>query len=203
MSNEDNDKQQEFSGILYNLVLIGSAAVGKTCLFNIWAGNAFRGTYITTLGVDKVTLTEKRDDVTYNIKIWDTTGQERFASLATKYLRKADGVFFVYSVNDRATFDEIEKWVNVMKEANSHDKLQKILIANKIDLEKNVSTEEGEALAKKLGMTYCETSAKQGNGVEDTYKKLLNAVITVNYEKAQKKIFQLKDKKAKKNKTSC
>jgi small GTP-binding protein len=199
MSNEDgNDKQQDPPGILYNLVLIGSAAVGKTCLFNIWTGNAFREIYITTLGIDKVTLTEERDGVTYNIKVWDTTGQERFASLATKYLRKADGVFFVYAVDDKTTFDEINKWVSIMKDTNSHEKLQKILIANKIDLPRKVSTEEGETLAKQLGMTYCETSAKDGTGVKDTYKKLVNAVITVNYEKAQKKIFKLKNEKKKK-----
>lgn len=205
MSNEDgNDKQQDPPGILYNLVLIGSPAVGKTCLFNIWTGETFRDVYITTLGVDKVTLTEERDGVTYNVKVWDTTGQERFASLATKYLRKADGVFFVYAVDDKTTFDEINKWVSIMKDTNSHEKLQKILIANKIDLPRKVSTEEGETLAKQLGMTYCETSAKDGTGVKDTYKKLVNAVITVNYEKAQKKIFKLKNEKKKKtSKCQC
>ena len=56
----------------------------------------------------------------------------------------------------------------------------------------------GETLAKQLGMTYCETSAKDGTGVKDTYKKLVNAVITVNYEKAQKRIFKLKNEKKKK-----
>lgn len=203
MSTEEEKDNQQGSGILYNLVLIGDPAVGKTCLFNIWSGGSFRETYITTLGVDKVTLTEKRDDIVYNFKVWDTTGQERFAALATRYLRKADGVFFVYAVNERDTYNEIHKWVNILKETNSHEKLQKVLIANKIDLERKVSPEEGEKLAKQLGMVYCETSAKNGTGVEETYKKLVNAVITSNYEKAQKKMLQLKDLKNKKTKKGC
>ena len=48
-------------------------------------------------------------------KLWDTTGQERYTSLTTQYLRKADGVFFVYEVNNRNSFVNINKWLKMIK----------------------------------------------------------------------------------------
>ena len=47
-----------------------------------------------------------------------------------------------------------------------------VLIGNKIDLERSVKREDGEALANDLKCEYLETSAKTGENVEIAFQKL-------------------------------
>ncbi len=57
-----------------------------------------------------------------------------------------------------------------------------ILVGNKIDLEENrkVSKEEGKILADKLKMGFFEVSAKNGTGIEDLFKNLIDNVYEKN-----------------------
>ena len=55
-------------------------------------------------------------------------------------------------------------------------------MANKIDLERSVTKEEGEDFAKSKSITYSETSAKTGLNIKETFNNLYN------------EIFQLKGK---------
>ena len=183
--------------IIYNIVTIGDSRVGKTCVISRMCGKPFSTSHITTMGVDKISLTEKLNGKTYIIKIWDTTGQERFASLATQYLRKADGVIFVYAVNDKDSYNNISKWVDMLKKTNANPNLQMVLVANKIDLERIVSTEEGNELAQKLKMNYSETSAKTGEGIKEVYDGLVQALVKENDKKVQGQILKSGNKKEK------
>lgn len=51
---------------------------------------------------------------------------------------------------------------------NAYSKMIILLVANKCDLklERQVSTEEGQAFAQRNNLLYFETSAKTGQGVE-------------------------------------
>ena len=57
---------------------------------------------------------------------------------------------------------------------NAEKSIQKILIANKSDLtyEREVSKNEGEALAKKYGIKYIETSAKTDKNINLAFENL-------------------------------
>ena len=41
------------------------------------------------------------------MQIWDTAGQERFRNIPSTYYKGAAGVIFVYSVNDRNSFNNL------------------------------------------------------------------------------------------------
>ena len=164
----------------YNIALIGDSGVGKTSIVSKLCNKQFRDNYITTVGIDKETKVSIIDNIKCVTKLWDTTGQERYTSLTTQYLRKADGVFFVYEVNNRNSFVNINKWLKMIKESNKNDALQCCLIANKIDLERVVSEEEGKQMAREIDMEYIETSAKNGDGVNKAYEDLLRKLIGVN-----------------------
>ena len=43
------------------------------------------------------------------------------------------GIILAYSVTEESTYDNIEKWISQINESTNGD-VQKILIANKIDL---------------------------------------------------------------------
>ena len=75
----------------FKVLLLGAAGVGKTCLFNQFVSGVFSETTNATIGCDmKIKDVSYKSDKTgnvYNIKleVWDTSGQERFQSLAKQY----------------------------------------------------------------------------------------------------------------------
>ena len=98
----------------------------------------------------------------------DTAGMERFRELTSAQYKCADAVFVVFAVDDQASYDDVEKWLG---EANKYvnDKVPRILLANKDDLEEGrvVTPEMSQALATKCGLKLYETSAKTGKNVHE------------------------------------
>ena len=109
MAEEPTAPKEEFAG-KYSIITVGDAAVGKTCLAQRFIGMKFNESHITTVGIDNMSKKVTKGDKTYLFQIWDTTGQERFASMAKQYLRKAHGVLFVFAYNDKKSYEDIHKW---------------------------------------------------------------------------------------------
>lgn len=84
----------------------------------------------------------------------------------------------VYDVTRRDSFDNIVKWLDEVK-AHSHGKIEVALVGNKTDLEqrREVTTEDGEKFAKKNGFIFTETSALNGNGVNEIFEILATRVL--------------------------
>jgi Ras-related protein Rab-1A len=79
----------------------------------------------------------------------------------------------VFDITDRKSFIDIENWM-IEAEKYANQKIVKILIGNKSDMEANreVSKEEARAFAASMGMEYIETSAKTTQNVEKTFMRL-------------------------------
>ena len=198
----ETSPEQGIAGV-YNIITIGNCAVGKTCLTKRYNGKEFEETHLTTVGLDMTTKTYVKNGKNYNIKFWDTTGQERFASLAKQYLRKAQGVLFVYSIDDKQTYDSIKKWMDMLRSANSKEYIAMALVGNKCDLPqemRKVTKEEGEQLATELGMKFFETSAKTGVGVNESYDYLIEEIIENNKKIIEQKNSRLGNQEKKKDK---
>lgn len=112
------------------------------------------------------------------MQIWDTAGQERYRAISTTYYRDVKAVLVVYDVSARATFDQVERWIKEIHQYASGN-VVKVLVGNKIDLKRQVSTREGEELAKKFGALYSETSAKDGRGIEECFTRVLREIVKI------------------------
>ena len=102
-------------------------------------------------------------------------------------------VCLVYSVTEKSSFQDIEFWFKQFKYKGSEATLF-VLIGNKIDLadKREVSFEEGEALAKKYGMLFFETSAKNGDNIKNVYEQSCQEIakrIDNGYYNLNSKIF--------------
>ena len=104
----------------------------------------------------------------------DTAGQERFRTLTSSFYRNAKVIIFVYDITDRETFDNVEG--HHIDSARYAKQSANFLVANKTDREKDrkVSKEEGESLANKLGVAFCEASAKDGTGIEELLRHVVD-----------------------------
>ena len=98
------------------------------------------------------------------MQIWDSAGQERYKALIPSYVRGASIIFIVYDISNKNTFNNVNTWINFIKQINTENSLL-ILCGNKLDLQRQVTTKEGLNLAEKENMIFFETSAKSGEGV--------------------------------------
>ena len=79
----------------------------------------------------------------------------------------------VYSIIDKNSFEQLNFWINLVKEVNKDKKIIFGIAANKSDLFESqiVSFEEGKKFADSNDILFFESSAKTGNNVEDIFYK--------------------------------
>ena len=53
--------------------------------------------------------------------------------MASLYYKEASGAILVYDITDKTSFDRVMHWVNELKQ--NVEKIQMIIVGNKIDLE--------------------------------------------------------------------
>ena len=118
--------------------------------------------------------TYKIEDLVFKIELWDTAGQERYKSITAAYYKGAKGALVVYDVTSKPSFENVDKWMNEIKEKSSKD-LKLMIIGNKIDLVdgRQVTSEEGLEKAKVLDVPLMETSALDSTNVKEAFNDLL------------------------------
>ncbi|RSH76887.1 uncharacterized protein EHS24_003820 [Apiotrichum porosum] len=131
-----------------------------------------------TIGVDFKVKSIELDGHRYKLSVWDTAGQERFRTLTSSYYRGAQGVVLVYDVSSRNSFDELIKWFREIDTYCSED-VVKIIVGNKVDKEfsRQVTSEEGQAFADRMGTLFVECSAKTNVHVTDAFQELVRRIL--------------------------
>ena len=163
-----------------HLVTLGDSKVGKTSLVVRYMDDEFNVNYLSTMGIDfKAKKIKLPNNEEIKVKISDTAGQERFKSIASNYMKKANGIILVYDITDRISFQNIDNWVESINQESENSK-PIILIGNKSDRisDRKVEKTEGEELAKNCcgGIKFYETSCKTGENVENAINDLINDV---------------------------
>lgn len=156
-------------------IIIGESSVGKTCIVNRYTDGSFTDSFLTTVGVDFKIKTIEIDGVPIKIQIWDTAGQEQFHTITKSYYRGSHGILLVFDISNKSTLTKTKMWMNSIKEAASED-VTIALIGNKKDLERQVSEEEGLAIAKEYGLPYFETSAKNGDSIDEVFNIMASTI---------------------------
>lgn len=162
---------------LLKLLLIGDSGVGKTCLLFRFAEDKFNAQFISTIGIDFKIRTVNVDGKRLKLQIWDTAGQERFRTITTAYYRGAAGIMLVYDVTNERSFENIKNWMRNIEE-HAADDVEKMIIANKCDNEESrvISREKGQNLAMDHNVAFYETSAKNGDNVEEAFISIARVI---------------------------
>jgi small GTP-binding protein len=170
--------------------LIGDVGVGKTSLLLRFAEDTFSDTSVSTIGVDfkNKSIVVKGQPV--KLQIWDTAGQERFRTITSAYYREAHGIFVVYDVTNKDSYNNVRDWI---AEAHKYNETARLyLLANKIDLVTDKKEKEQLELqrafyAREYAMNYNGTSnkrllhdftsAKTGDGVSYVFEEMAAAIL--------------------------
>ena len=73
-----------------------------------------------TFSFKEIVLNNKKK---VKLKLIDTGGQEKYRALSKSYFKNADGVLFVYSINDEDSFNHIKEWITLFNENNNGKKV--------------------------------------------------------------------------------
>ena len=195
-------EDEEYS-LIFKMILIGDSGVGKTNILNRYINNKFLETTKSTVGVELGTKIEEYNNKKIKIQIWDTAGQERYKSITKTYYKGAKGVFIVYDVTIRKSFENVTTWVECVDKFAKTNVLR-ILVGNKTDLEDKrvISKEEGKKLAEENGLKFYEISAKTMTGLVEMFEDVAKEYVQI-YEQKAIKNFQLKKTNETKNKRKC
>ena len=155
---------------LYKILLLGDSTVGKTCFLLRYMDDSFLDLHMATIGLDyrlKTMILEEQKIV--KVQLWDTAGQDKFRAITRNYYKGASGIILIFDVTNIKSYENIQKWINEIKEEIS-EQVSIVLIGNKIDNinERKITKEQGDKLASEIGVKFFETSAKTGEGVNES-----------------------------------
>ena len=150
----------------HKVIFVGDACTGKTSIINRIIDNPFNDTYEVSIGIDFMSKNIRFRGQNIKIQIWDSAGQEKYKGLIPSYVRNSSIVFLVYDVSNRSSFDNVSNWISFVKNI---EKTTMILCGNKIDLTREVQTNEGQELAKKEDLLFFECSAKTNENIKKMF----------------------------------
>ena len=166
----------------FKILTLGESGVGKTAILRRYVENKFEKHHLATIGIDYQSKTIKIKNKEIKLKIWDTAGQERYLNLASHLYKGADGIMLVYDITDEYSFSKITDWMEQINSNLSKNEIGIVLIGNKSDIEDRIiDTEKGEEKAKEYGIQYFETSALNGNGINEAFEGLAKQILK-NYK---------------------
>ena len=158
------------------VALLGDSTVGKTAICNSLMNIELSQDMLSTIGSDKLeTKFPLKNGTEIKLILWDTAGQERFRSVALKAIKAVQGIVIVFDVTLKKSFQNIDLWLEEIK--NNFNNPSLVLFGNKVDMDKEkweVTKEEAEQYAKKMNLQYFETSAKTKKGLNEGFSYIVN-----------------------------
>ena len=160
----------------FNVIILGESQVGKSSMISSLQGEPFEDYSLSTTGIDFFNDTAEFDGVKYKFKIFDTAGQERFKSISGSTIKVADGFLVVFAANNINSFEQVKYWIHTIEEQINLENKPIIIVANKIDLEREVLHDEGLKYTKSNNLKYYETSAKTGYNIKEVFHELYSDI---------------------------
>lgn len=182
----------------FKVSLLGEGMVGKTSLKNRVITGKFTDLYLTTLGVDFGIHNLKIEGREIQLAIWDIAGQKNFSTIRNGYFEGSNGAIVVFDVTRPETLTKIkDNWI-VPFFKKVEDQLPLLILANKIDLEKerNISKDQIKNYLKVVkaelelpeeSLPYIETSVKDGTNVMKAIEEFTRILVKNMEEKYGKK----------------
>ena len=190
---------------------MGDSGVGKTNIILRYLKDEFNQNSISTIGTTFGVKELIRNNITYNLNIWDTTGQEVYRSVTKLFIQGAKIVILVYCIDQKKSFESLDYWYNSILEICGENVVLGI-VGNKMDLfddeEKvEVTEEEGQKYADNKKAIFKLVSAKiDKKGIDSLFDQLFDKYIDeniiTNSEKTRSIVID-EQKTCKKNKKKC
>ena len=158
------------------ILSLGESGVGKSCLIKRYCEDKFVSKHVATIGIDfGVKPVQIDGSGGVRVNFFDLAGGNEYQEIRNEFYRDSQGAMLVFDVAKKDSLDALDKW---LKEAEEYGmdtrRTAMVLVGNKADGKKR---EVSEADAKRWagshgGLTYFETSAKDGTDVNRMFERL-------------------------------
>jgi len=178
---EEQEKLVRYD-LLFKVVMLGDAQVGKTSVLKKFTEDTFTQEYINTIGVDFktkiVSLKEKR----IKLQIWDSAGRAKFAAISELFYVGTMAALYCFDLTNKESFQHVENWMQKLTKSQHNtnkDDVIGVVVGCKADLsnDRKVSKEKGQELAIRHHARYVEVSALTGKGVEEMFLSLTKSMM--------------------------
>ena len=181
----DNKEEEDDGVIIIKSILLGETGVGKTNLANAAVDLRFDRNSKSTVNALYV---QKRMNIfgkDYELRLWDTAGQEQYRALTKLFYKDSKVVIFVYDITNKKSFTELNFWVNEIKESLGDEPVLGI-VGNKYDLNEfqEVDDDVAKKFAEEKGMKFKLVSTKD----EPKSFKIFLRMLIKDYLKKNKKV---------------
>lgn len=157
---------------------MGFRAVGKSTVTIQFVEKHFVETYNPTIENTYHAVIKIRNGDEFLCEIVDTAGQDEYSIFQRQYAVGMHGYALVYAVTSKTSF-EMTKIINdKILNALGTDVVPRVLVGNKKDLiyERQVSADEGKALAQRWGCAFVETSARHNENISEVFTLLIEEI---------------------------
>eukprot|EP00998_Keelungia_sp_KM082_P005955 NODE_2237_length_1106_cov_80.357508_g2219_i0.p1 GENE.NODE_2237_length_1106_cov_80.357508_g2219_i0~~NODE_2237_length_1106_cov_80.357508_g2219_i0.p1 ORF type:complete len:279 (-),score=52.11 NODE_2237_length_1106_cov_80.357508_g2219_i0:186-1022(-) len=157
--------------------ILGAASVGKSAVTQQFVEDKFVTAYNPTINHTFYKKMKVRGE-DFLLSVLDTAGQDECSIFQPQYSIGTHGYIVVYSITDRGSFElckqiyEKIEWFAV--------EFNILLVGNKSDLEgqRQVTYEEGAALAKEWNCAFWECSAKKKENIAKVFSGIMELILT-------------------------
>ena len=185
----------------FTIITLGDTGVGKTSIFNRYAFNKFDENSLSTIGMTFVVKEVKiKKGEKIRLKLVDTSGQEKYRALSKNYYKNADGVLFVFALNDIDSFEHITGWIENFKENANKIDIPMFLVGNKNDLKNEVEENLiNDLLEKNKDLQYVTTSIKDNKSINELFDQIVQILNKTNHKSGKQKNTKLEQNQQREN----
>ncbi|XP_071828519.1 ras-related protein Rab-28-like [Apostichopus japonicus] len=186
----DSDEETGESEKQLKIIILGDGASGKTSLSHRYSQEHFVKQYQQTVGLD---FYLKRimigNEIHVTLQVWDIGGQTLGGKMLENYVYGAHGVLLVYDITNSSSFDNVEDWLQKVKEVfKDQEKGPHIaLVGNKMDLEhmRAIKPDKHNKLAQEYGFSSHFVSAKTGDSVNLCFQRIAAEILGIKLSKSE------------------
>ena len=162
----------------YKVYLGGSTISGKSSYIEYCKNKLFQESSLSTIG-NSYEILNPSFDQNIKIQLFDTARWGgKFDSLIPLYLKNADGVILLFDISVRKDFEDLNYCLSLIRNYLELEDFPVLLIANKIDLERQVEKKEIEQFQKDNGLIgYFETSCLEGTNIIESFDFMADYLI--------------------------
>ena len=161
-------------------VVLGESRVGKTSILSRYFSKGLNESVKSTVHSEYFEKILDYQGKKFNIKFWDTFGQEQLNAINSMYYINAVGALLVYDVTIPETFEKVKNWVLTLHEAVGKDIII-VIVGNKFDLaNENMINECNKVVDIYCNQVKCQhfyVSDKSRYNINEAFDCLINSVL--------------------------